>query len=69
VSAIGESNLSKAGWGCVTALDYEGRTIWTVDAHCDNGKRFVVRADEILSAFLKPARAIYDFALVPRTYE
>jgi len=26
-------NLSKAGWGCVSALDSQGRTIWIVDAH------------------------------------
>jgi hypothetical protein len=28
-------NLSKAGWswGCVSAVDSEGRTIWIVDAH------------------------------------
>jgi hypothetical protein len=47
-------NLSKAGWswGCVSALDCEGRTIWIVDAHRDDGKRFVVRADEKLTAFL-----------------
>jgi len=31
------------GW--VAALDSEGRTIWIVDAHPDNGKRFVVHAD------------------------
>src|SRR5205823_9695255 len=39
-------NLSKAGWswGCVSALDCEGRTIWVTDAHRD-GKRFVVHAD------------------------
>jgi hypothetical protein len=30
-----------------------GRTIWIVDAHRDNGKRFVVRADEKLTAFLE----------------
>jgi hypothetical protein len=43
-------NLSKAGWswGCVSAVDREGRTIWIADAHRDDGKRFVVRADEIL---------------------
>jgi hypothetical protein len=48
-------NLSKAGWswGCVSALDSEGRTIWIADAHRDNGKRFVVRADEKLTAFLE----------------
>jgi hypothetical protein len=32
------------------------------DAHRD-GKRFVVRADEKLTAFLEVERAIYDFAL------
>jgi hypothetical protein len=40
--------LSKAGWswGCVAAFDSNGRTIWIADAHRDNGKRFVVHADE-----------------------
>jgi hypothetical protein len=48
-------NLSKAGWswGCVSALDREGQTIWIADAHRDDGKRFVVHADEILMAFLE----------------
>jgi hypothetical protein len=43
-------NLKKAGFslGWVSALDDNGRTVWTVDAHCD-GKRFVVRADEKLT--------------------
>jgi hypothetical protein len=36
-------NLSKAGWGCVSAIDSDGRTIWIADAHRD-GKRFVVEA-------------------------
>jgi hypothetical protein len=46
-------NLSKAGWswGCLSAVDSEGRTIWIVDAHRSDGKRFVVRADEKLTAF------------------
>ena len=45
------NNLKKAGWGwgCVSALDREGRTIWIADAHRDDGKRFVVRAGEKLS--------------------
>jgi hypothetical protein len=32
-------NLSKAGWswGCVSAMDSNGRTIWIADAHRDNG--------------------------------
>jgi len=34
-----------------------GRTIWIVDAHRD-GKRFVVRADEQLTAFLELESAI-----------
>jgi hypothetical protein len=47
--------LSKAGWslGWVSALDSNGRTIWIVDAHRDDGKRFVVRADEKLTAFVE----------------
>ena len=57
-------NLSKAGWSlhCVSALDNDGRRVWIVDAHRD-GKRFVVRADEKLTAFLELERAIYDFAV------
>jgi hypothetical protein len=47
-------NLSKAGWswGWVSALDCEGCTIWIVDAH-RHRKRFVVRADEKLTAFVE----------------
>ena len=57
-------NLKKAGWslGWVSALDVEGRTIWIVDAH-GYGKRFVVRADEMLTAFVELQRAIHEFAL------
>jgi hypothetical protein len=40
-----------------------GRTIWIVDAHRDDGKRFVVRADEKLAAFLELERAIHEFAV------
>jgi len=48
-------NLKKAGWslGWVSAIDSEGRTIWIADAHPDDGKRFVVRADEKLTAFVE----------------
>jgi len=48
-------NLSKAGWslGWVSALDREGRTIWITDAHCGDGKRFIVRADKKLTAFIE----------------
>ena len=53
-------NLSKAGWswGCVSAIDSNGRTIWIADAHRDDGKRFVVRADEKLSAFIELERQV-----------
>ena len=56
--------LSKAGWslGLVSALDLEGRTTWIVDAH-GYGKRFIVRADELLTAFVELERAIHDFAV------
>jgi hypothetical protein len=48
-------NFSKAGWswGCVSAIDSNGRTIWIADAHRGDGKRFVVRADEKLTAFVE----------------
>jgi hypothetical protein len=53
-------NLSKAGWswGCVSAIDSNRRTIWIVDAHRGDGKRFIVRADEILTAFMELEAAI-----------
>jgi hypothetical protein len=34
-------------------VDRDGRPIWIADAHRDNGKRFVVRADEKLTAFME----------------
>ncbi|HXQ02560.1 MAG TPA: hypothetical protein VN801_06285 [Candidatus Udaeobacter sp.] len=58
-------NLSKAdcSWGCVSAIDSKGRTIWIVDAHRDNGKRFVVRSDEMLSAFLELENITHELAV------
>ena len=52
-------NLKESGWslGWVSAIDSEGRTIWIVDAHRD-GKRFIVRADEKLTAFVELELAI-----------
>jgi hypothetical protein len=51
-------NLSKArwSWGCVSAIDSSGRTLWIVDAHRDDGQRFVVHADEKLTAFVELER-------------
>jgi len=52
---ITADNLSKAGWswGCVSAIDSDGQTIGIADAHRDNGKRFVVHANEIPTVFLE----------------
>ena len=57
--------LSKAGWslGWVSAVDSEGRTLWIVDAHRDDGKRFIVRSDEKLTAFLELERITHELAL------
>jgi hypothetical protein len=40
------------------ALDSHGRTIWIADAHRGDGKRLVVRADELLTAFVELESAI-----------
>lgn len=52
--------LSEAGWswGCVSTINSKGQTIWIVDAHRGDGKRFVVHADEKLSAFVELEREV-----------
>jgi len=64
-------NLSKAGWswGCISAIDREGRTIWIADAHRDDGRRFVVRADQKLTAFLELERAINQSKILAAALE
>jgi hypothetical protein len=61
-------NLSKAewSWGCVSAIDVHGRTIWIVDAHRDDGRRFIVHPDEKLTAFLEIEAAIRTGEWCPR---
>ena len=53
-------NLKKAGWsyGYVATVDYEGQTIWTVDAHRDNEERHIVQAYELSTAFRELERAV-----------
>jgi hypothetical protein len=53
-------NLSKAGWswGCVSAVTSEGRIFWVADTHRGDGQRFVVHADEKLTAFVELESAI-----------
>jgi hypothetical protein len=55
-------NLSKAGWswGCVSAVDSRGRTVFVADARREDGKRFIVRADEKLTAFVELESATLD---------
>jgi hypothetical protein len=52
------NRLSKVGWGLgwVSAIDCQGRTIWIVDVHRGDGRRFIVHADEKLSAFVELER-------------
>ena len=66
-------NLRKAGWswGCVSAVDSRGRTIFVADAHRGDGKRFVVRADEKLTAFLELGLFFFGISqlALPRSVE
>ena len=57
--------LSKVGWswGCVSAIDSNGRTIWVVGAHRGDGKRFVVREDEKLTVFVELEKITCELAL------
>jgi hypothetical protein len=57
--------LSAAGWswGCVSTINSNGQTIFGADGHRDDGRRFIVYADEKLSAFLELERAIHEFAV------
>jgi hypothetical protein len=60
-------NLKRRGWslGYVSAIDSNGRTMWIADAHRDDGKRFVVHADEKLAAFveLESAKVVFPDAV------
>jgi hypothetical protein len=48
-------NLSKAGWncGCISSTDQKGRQFWVAAAEREDAGRFIVRADEKLTAFLE----------------
>ena len=51
-------NLSEAGWswGCSSQIDSTGRELFTADAYCSDGHRFIILSDEKLSAFLELER-------------
>jgi hypothetical protein len=44
--------------GCVAVVDSNGRTIFVADTHDGDGQRFIVRADERLTAFVEVESAI-----------
>jgi hypothetical protein len=46
-------NLLPSSWGCVSTINSNGQTTWIADARRDNGKHFVVHADEKLTAFIE----------------
>ena len=54
--------IPRTGWslGYVSEIDFNGRTIWIADAHQGDEKRFVVHADEKLTAFLELEAAIHS---------
>jgi hypothetical protein len=58
-------NLNRAGgfWPAASAIDSNGRTIWIADAHRGEGKRFIVRADEKLTAVVGLESVILEGAL------
>jgi hypothetical protein len=67
------NNLSAAGWtwGVVSAVNTDGKTVFVADAHRNDGKRFIVRADELLTAFAElecHAKQIDEFNFVNITY-
>ena len=53
-------NLSKAGWncGCISSTDQAGRQFWVAAAEREDAGRFIVRADEKLTAFMELEAAI-----------
>lgn len=52
--------LSASGWswGMTTAYDTQAGKLFIVDAHRCDGRRFIVRSDELLTAFLVLEREV-----------
>jgi hypothetical protein len=48
-------SLSKAGWswGYSSTVRADGRSMFVADAHRDDGRRFIIHADELLTAFIE----------------
>jgi hypothetical protein len=58
----GQALVRPATIGTLTIVR-SARTIWIAGAHRDDGKRFIVHADEMLTAFLELETAIHEFAV------
>jgi len=60
--AIIADRLSEVGfnWGCVATINSNGQTTFVGAAHRDDGNRFIVHADEKLSAFVELKPRIVD---------
>jgi len=56
------ADLRRKWSAAISKVDSSGRTIWIADAH-RNGKPFIVRADEKLTALLELETAIHEFAV------
>ena len=56
-------NLSKAGWswGYISSTDEEGRQFCVAAAERDDAGRFIVRADELLTAFVELESSVQNW--------
>jgi hypothetical protein len=63
--------LSKAGWSWpyVSAIDSNGRTIWIVDAQRGDRRRFIVTADQKLSAFVELERQVLTVTFISESIQ
>ncbi|PYY20495.1 MAG: hypothetical protein DMG62_23470 [Acidobacteria bacterium] len=54
-------NLRNAGWNCgsMATTDAKGRSIWVVAAEREDAGRFIVHADEVLTAFMELQAVIH----------
>jgi hypothetical protein len=59
-----QSQQSRMEFGRGLSRRFSGRTTWIVDAHRDDGKRFIVHADEKLTAFLEAINAFNHYDIV-----
>ena len=57
--AVSVFMIQKLTTNCISATEIGGGpAIWIADAHRGDGKRFIVHADEILSAFVELEREV-----------